>query len=255
MFPVWNVAGAAGLVLVMILLQSYGRRLALRIDTAGDSVQDARTAQGAVFALLGLLLAFTFSGGLERFDNRRRLVVQETNAIGTAWYRIDLLPADRQAVVRQLFREYADNRIKTFNDVSDVNVRRALVSEASTLQRKIWDAVTASADAGGTVSRQLVLLPALNEMFDISTTREAVTYVHPPIVVYFMIAVLACVGAIFSGYGLAGGHSKSWIHRFAFPFVIATALFVIVDIEYPRHGLIRVDAIDQFIIDLRSSMG
>lgn len=254
MYPVLNLAGVAGLVLAMLLLQSYGRRLAIRIDTAGDSVQDARTAQGAVFALLGLLLAFTFSGGLERFDNRRRLVVEETNAIGTAWYRIDLLPADRQPEVRKLFREYTDNRIKTFSDVSDLSVRRTLVGEASALQRKIWDAVMATGDTGGSISRQLMLLPALNAMFDIATTREAVTFVHPPLVVYLMIAALACVGAIFSGYGLAGGHSKSWIHRLAFPIVIATALFVIVDIEYPRHGLIRVDAIDQLMVDLRTSM-
>lgn len=255
MYPVWTLAGAVGLFLAMLALQSYGRRLAERIDTAGESVQDARTAQGAVFALLGLLLAFTFSGGLERFDNRRRLVVEETNAIGTAWYRIDLLPADRQAPMRQLFRDYTDNRIKTFKDVSDVNVRRALVGEASALQRRIWDAVAVGGDAGEPIARQLVLLPALNQMFDISTTREAVTFIHPPIVVYIMIAALACVGAIFSGYGLAGGHSKSWVHRLAFPIVIATALYVIVDIEYPRHGLIRVDAIDQLMVDLRTSMG
>jgi hypothetical protein len=252
---VWNLAGAVGLLLAMVLLQWYGRKLAIRIDVAGDTVQDARTAQGAVFVLLGLLIAFTFSGGLERFDSRRRLVVEETNAIGTAWYRIDLLPADRQAEMRDLFRKYTDNRIQTFRDVSDVNARRTLVAEASALQRRIWDAATAGSDTGTLISRQVVLLPALNSMFDISTTREAVTYLHPPLIIYLMIGALACLGAVFSGYGLSGAQAKSWVHRLAFPIVIATVLFVVVDIEYPRHGLIRVDAIDQLMVDLRNSMG
>jgi hypothetical protein len=70
-----------------------------------------------------------------------------------------------------------------------------------------------------------------------------------------MIAGLAFVGAIFSGYALAGGHSKSWIHRLAFPLVTAATLFVIVDIEYPRHGFIRVDAVDALMTDLRRTMG
>ena len=255
MFPVWNLAAAIGLFVGMLGLQSYGRRLAIRCDSATDDVRDARTAQGAVFALLGLLLAFTFSGALQRFDERRRLVVEEANAIGTAWYRVDVLPHDRQPEVRDLFRQYLDTRIETFRDVSDGSIREANIAKAGALQRKIWDAVVTGGDQSGPSPRHFVLLPALNNMFDITTTREAVTLVHPPIIIYFMIAGLAFVGAIFSGYALAGGHSKSWVHRMAFPAVTAVTLFVIVDIEYPRHGLIRVDAVDYLMTDLRKTMG
>ena len=254
-FPVWNLAGAAALFGGMLVLQAYGRRLALRIDAAADDARDARTAQGAVFALLGLLLAFTFSGALQRFDERRHLVVEEVNAIGTAWYRLDVLPSERQPEVRDLFRQYLDNRIETFRDVSDFGVRTDLVAKAGALQRQIWDAVLAGGDHSGPSTRHFVLIPALNNMFDITTTREAVTLVHPPMVIYFMIAGLAFVGAIFSGYALAGGHSKSWVHRIAFPLVTAVTLFVIVDIEYPRHGFIRVDAVDYLMSDLRKMMG
>lgn len=255
MFPVWNLAAAATLCAGMLALQAYGRRLALRIDAAGEDARDARTAQGAVFALLGLLLAFTFSGSLQRFDERRNLVVEEANAIGTAWLRIDLVPASRQASVRDLFRQYLDIRIEMFRDVSDPAVRTASMTKVSQLQRQIWDAVVTAVDDKGQAPPLNVLAPALNNMFDITTTREAVTLVHPPIVIYFMIAGLAFVGAIFSGYALAGGHSKSWVHRVAFPLVTAATLFVIIDIEYPRHGVIRVDAVDYLMSDLRKTMG
>ena len=112
----------------------------------------------------------------------------------------------------------------------------------------------AGADESAKVASYTVLLPALNEMFDITTTRVAVTQMHPPAVVYGMILVLAAVGAVFSGYAL-GGQERSWVHRLAFPLATAVALFVIIDMEYPRLGLIRVDSMDYLMADLRRMMG
>src|SRR5262249_8868795 len=87
-----------GLLLGMLLFLEIGRRVAIRrlkkdTGTAGEGVG---AVDGAVFALLGLLLAFTFSGASSRFDTRRQLIVEETNDIGTAYLRIDLLPTDLQ---------------------------------------------------------------------------------------------------------------------------------------------------------------
>ena len=70
-----------------------------------------------------------------------------------------------------------------------------------------------------------------------------------------MILVLAAVGSVFSGYGLGGAQQRSWVHRLAFPLATAAALFVIVDMEFPRLGLIRVDAMDYLMADLRKMMG
>lgn len=239
----------------MLALQGYGRRLALRMDPAGVDSRDARTAQAAVFGLLGLLLAFTFSGALQRFDERRHLVVEEANDIGTAWYRIDLLPPARQAGMRDLFRQYMDARIQTYSNVTDPEATSASLAKGEQLQRQIWAAAVAGADEAGKVAPYSVLLPALNEMFDITTTRVAVTQMHPPAVVYAMILVLASVGSVFSGYGLGGAQQRSWVHRLAFPLATAAALFVIVDMEFPRLGLIRVDSMDYLMADLRRMMG
>jgi hypothetical protein len=253
-FLVANLALALALLGGMLALQGYGRRLALRVDPAGDS-RDARAAQGAVFALLGLLLAFTFSGALQRFDERRHLIVEEANDIGTAWYRIDLLPPARQSEMRVLFRQYMDARIQTYSNVTDATATNASLAKGEELQRQIWATAVAGADETGKVAPYSVLLPALNDMFDITTTRTAVTQMHPPAVVYGMILVLAAVGAVFSGYALGGGQQRSWVHRLAFPLATAVALFVIVDMEFPRLGLIRVDAMDYLMNDLRKMMG
>jgi len=253
LFLVGNLALALALVGAMLALQAYGRRLALLVDPASDS-RDARAAQGAVFGLLGLLLAFTFSGALQRFDERRHLVVEEANDIGTAWYRIDLLPAARQTEMRNLFRLYMDTRIQTYSNVTDEAATLASLAKGEQLQRQIWAVAVAGADESAKVAAYTVLLPSLNEMFDITTTRVAVTQMHPPAVVYGMILVLAAVGAVFSGYAL-GGQERSWVHRLAFPLATAVALFVIIDMEFPRLGLIRVDAMDSLLADLRKMMG
>lgn len=253
-FLVGNLALGLALVGAMLALQTYGRRLALRTDPAGDS-RDARTAQAAVFGLLGLLLAFTFSGALQRFDERRHLVVEEANDIGTAWYRIDLLPPARQAEMRDLFRQYMDTRIQTYSNVTDAAATSASLAKGEQLQRQIWRVAVTGADETGKVAAYTVLLPALNEMFDITTTRVAVTQMHPPAVVYGMILVLAAVGAVFSGYALGGGQQRSWVHQVAFPLATAVALFVIIDMEFPRMGFIKVDSMDYLMADLRKMMG
>jgi len=250
-----NLVLALTLLGAMLALQRYGRSLARRIDPVSDDGRDARTAQAAVFGLLGLLLAFTFSGALQRFDDRRQLVREETNAIGTAWYRIDLLPAARQPEMRGLFRQYLDTRIQTYRNITDEAAMRASLAKAEQQQRQIWGVAIAGAEETGKIPAYTILLPALNEMFDITTTRVAATEMHPPAVVYGMIVVLAFVGAVFSGYGLGGAQERSWVHRWAFPLAMATAVFVIIDMEYPRLGLIRMDAIDYLMADLRKMMG
>jgi len=255
MFALWNLLAAVALVIVMLACQAYGRRLATaRGVTAGGEKSSGGTAEAAVFTLLGLLLAFTFSGAASRFDDRRYLVVEETNAIGTAWLRIDLLPADRQADLRDLFRQYLDARIDTYRHVPDEAAVRADMARALALQDRIWQKAAEGADAAGTPQTYTVLLPALNQMIDITTTRTAVTMFHPPPVIYGMVVVFACIGSIFSGWAMAASTTLSWVHRFAFPVVTAITLYVIVDIEYPRLGLIKVDHVDQLFVTLRQSM-
>ena len=98
-----------------MLFLEMGRRFALRRkrEDPEGAEKGLGAVEGAIFGLMGLLIAFTFSGAGERFQHRRDLILQETNDIGTAWMRIDLLPADAQPQMRQLFREYLDARLRT----------------------------------------------------------------------------------------------------------------------------------------------
>lgn len=238
---------------VMLALEHWGNRLAERHRAKGI-VDTGRAAEGAVFAVLSLFLAFTFSGAGNRFDQRRTLVVEEANAIGTAWLRIDLLPADRQPELRDLFRKYVDARIDTYRRVPDMPAVEHANATAMSLQRQIWSASVAAARASGETAPFTVYVASLNPMIDITTTRTAVTRFHPPATVYVMICLLALVGAAFAGYGWGGAKRRSWLHAYGFAAIMAAVIYVTYDLEYPRLGFIRVDAADQALVDLRWSM-
>ena len=246
-----------GLFLGMLLFLEIGRRASLRRlrEDSGAAGEGVGAVDGAVFALLGLLLAFTFSGASARFDTRRQLIVEETNDIGTAYLRLDLLPADLQPALRESFRRYLDARIEVYQKLPDVAAAKESLAKANELQSQIWrQAVVASQAKGAAPAAPILLLPALNAMIDITTTRTMATQMHPPVVVFVMLFGLALAASLLAGFGMTGGKVRSWFHMLGFALVMAIAIYVILDIEYPRLGLIRVDAFDQALIDLRESM-
>jgi len=249
-----------GLFLGMLLFLDIGRRIGARRRAQDPEGAGAGTGavDGAVFALLGLLVAFTFSGAAARFDTRRALIVEEANAIGTAYLRLDVVPASAQPALRDLFRRYVDSRLETyrkFRKLSDLDAAKAELAQSAKLQADIWNqAVAAGRLEGAPPAAAMLLLPALNQMIDITTTRTMAGQIHPPMVIFLMLFGLALASALLAGYGMAGGKSRDWLHMLAFAAVLALAIYVIIDIEYPRLGLIRVDAFDQVLVEVRASM-
>ena len=246
-----------GLFVGMLLCLELGRRFGLRRleeDSTAD-IEGIGAVDGAVFAVLGLLIAFTFSGASARFDARRLLIVEETNNIGTAYLRIDVLPAEAQPALRESFKRYLDNRIETYRKIPDVTAVRASLARGNELQLEIWrQAVAAVRTEGALPAGPWRVLPALDGMNDITTTRTMAAQLHPPRVVFVMLFGLALVASLLAGYGMTGGKLRSRFHMLGFALVMAIAVFVILDIEYPRLGWIRIDAFDQALVDLRESM-
>jgi hypothetical protein len=246
-----------GLLIAMLLATEAGRRIG-RARIAADPEGLAKgvgPAEGAVFGLFGLLLAFSFSGAASRFDERRALITEEANAIGTAWLRLDTLPDDARAPLRDLMRRYVDSRLATYAHSDTEAMSMTHHMESGALQEQIWAlAVAALRRPDVPASAATVTLPALNDVFDIATTRLAAVRTHPPPVVYILLCALALLGAVLVGYNGAGNRSRSLLHDVGYAVTIALAVYVILDLEYPRLGLIRVEQADQLLIDLRRSM-
>jgi hypothetical protein len=137
---------AGGLFVGMLVLVELERRLRRRHHARhGESVGEGLGAiGGAVFGLMGLLLAFTFSGAASRFDHRRELVVEEANAIGSAYLRLDLLPPEHRRILQQRMRDYVDARLALYLAYPDSSRVRAALEQGAAVQREIWNgAVTA----------------------------------------------------------------------------------------------------------------
>ena len=256
-FELRIIALCVGLFLGMLLLAEAGRRIGIAqlARSPGGLTRGADAAEAAVFGLLALLIAFTFSGAASRFDDRRHLVAEEANAIGTAYLRLDLLPGDAQPELRSLFRRYLDTRLATYRNAEDVAATQEKLDAGSALQQEIWArAVRACQQPGVPAPAMTLVLSSLNEMFDITDTRLAATRNHPPQIIFWMLAALSLISALLVGYSTSQNENRSWLHMFVFAAILSLTVYVIIEIEYPRLGLIRVDTADQALLDLHKSM-
>ncbi|MDQ2835648.1 MAG: DUF4239 domain-containing protein [Acidobacteriota bacterium] len=242
-----NYPPAIALLLLpaMLVLVAVGRRLRRR----DGSVAESSSIEAAVFALFGLLLAFTFSGAAGRYDTHRQLVVEEGNDIGTAYLRLDLLPRAAQPELRELFRRYTDSRLHLYDSVA-----LEVSPETAALQHEIWmRCVAASAAPGAGPDAAKLLLPALNAMIDITSTRQNSFSMHPPPVVFFLLFGLSCGAAILAGYGMTSS-GRSWFYMVALALTVTATVYATLEIEYPRQGLIRLRGTDKILVGVRDSM-
>ena len=146
-----------------------------------------------------------------------------------------------------------DSRLATYDKLPDLAAATEL-EHSRRLQREIWrDSVTASRNSGWPFGVNL-LLTSINGMIDITTTRTMATRMHPPGIVYGMLFTAALMAALLAGYNSAGGTTRGWLHAIGLASIVSIALYVIIDIEHPRIGLVRVDSVDEVLRQLRHTM-
>jgi hypothetical protein len=226
-----------------------------RLRSLGEDSQAGLGAiDGAVFALMGLLIAFTFTGAASRFDARRTLITEHANAIGTAWLRLDLLSEPDRGKTQDGFRRYVDAQMEIVHNAGDPEAVRTGVHRLAAIQQEIWTTLMQAVHEDKSLPLAQTVLPPVNEMFDLSTTRLMAAQQHPPLAVFIMLAVLVLVSGLLAGYGMAKSERQSKLHVFGFAAILSFSTYLILDIEFPRLGLVRIDSFDQSIIDLRKSM-
>jgi hypothetical protein len=210
--------------------------------------------EAAVFALLGLLLGFSFAGGASRLDDRRQLIIKEANAIGTAYLRLDLLPAPDQPEMRGLFRKYLDARLGVYDALPDESSSRQQLDLSNKLQEEIWR--KSVEDAGHVPSQDTtrLLLPALNEMMDVATARTIALRTRLPNLIFALLTLVALLSGILAGFAMAKRQTRSRLHMFIYAGVIALTVFAILDLDDPRSGLIRLTRADSALLQLRESI-
>jgi hypothetical protein len=181
-------------------------------------------------------------------------VIEESNAISTAYLRLDLLPSDAQPSLRQYFRDYLEARIDVYQKVPDLKAVHEAQLKAESIQKIIWKTSVDECSKTANTAATMLLLPALNSMFDISSSRMATAFIHQPLSVFIVLIILALVCSLFAGYGMSLGKSRSWVHFIGFTVAFVISIYVIIDMEFPRMGLININSMDYLLTDLRALM-
>jgi hypothetical protein len=129
------------------------------------------------------------------------------------------------------------------------------MANSKKMQEDIWtEAVAATRLPESHPSAGLLLLPALNNMIDVTTTRAMALQVHPPRIIYALLFSLGLICSLLVGFRMSSGQHRSWLHIFGFTVLTVIIVYVLLDVEYPRAGLIRLESADQLLVNLRESM-
>jgi hypothetical protein len=156
--------------------------------------------------------------------------------------------------MRRRFREYLDTRLRAYEKFPDSRASGRELERASQLQQEIWSqAIIASRDdATQNVAR--LLLPALNDMIDVTTARTIALHIHVPPLIFGLSISVALLSGLLAGYHMAKRQARSWLHLLLFAMVISITIYTVLDLDSPRFGLIRLDAADRTLIQLRDSI-
>lgn len=206
--------------------------------------------EASILGLTALLLSFTFNLSATKFEERRKIIIEEANDIGTAILRCDLYPDSVRSNLLKYFRSYLEARIAYYDAGDDEEKIRTSLSIANVDAGNIWKVVASQSFDRNSIIRSGQMIPAVNSMIDIVTTRDDSRIAKVPSVVFLILFVLLMISAFLLGY-----KQKEWrkpIHVYSWTLMVSMTLFLMVELDRPRKGVLNLDGAEQKIVELRS---
>jgi hypothetical protein len=225
------------LSLVFLFLAAHiGDLLRNRVVSLKEDVRDDfGVVLGATLTLLGLLIGFSFSMAVSRYDQRKNYEEAEANAIGTEYVRSDLLPAGDAARVHELLKKYVDQRV-LFYTTRDERRLAKINADTAELQNELWSAVLPGAKAQPTAPLALVV-SGMNDVLNSQGYTQAAWWNRIPIAAWILMVAIAICCNLLIGFGAHRTDRRIFL---ILPVAVSIAFFLISDIDSPRAGSIRV---------------
>lgn len=208
--------------------------------------------EGSLFALLGLILAFTFGMAGSRYDTRRSVIVEEGNVIGTAILRSDLYEDTERQGFKKDFAEYLEARIDVYEAGRDTAALQAANTKAAKYSALLWQRAARLSKISENWVASSQMIPALNQMFDITTTRDAALRARVPDSIIVLLFALSVICSFFAGMLAPTDKKLNWLTVIGFGLLTILVIFVILDLDRPNRGFIRGDKNVRYIVALRS---
>jgi hypothetical protein len=237
------------ILIIIFYLTGFRVRLYFNRKNPDFTEKDLGTIIGTLLGLLGLLLAFTFQMSSSRFDTRRNVIIEEANNIGTAILRADLYPDSTRNLLRSNFKMYVEERISFYNSGMDINQVMYHQLKGDSISKVLWGIVAYDAKINSVMIRTSQMIPAINAMIDITTTRRAAGEATVPDLIMYFLFALCFSTAFLLGYDSKYG-KIDWILVFGLAFMLSFTVYTIIDLDRSRIGLISMDVPHQKIVEL-----
>lgn len=246
--------------IILVLILSYGVNIGRRFGqmqlekTPDHKLEVISVAETSVFGLLGLLIAFTFSGAYDRFETRKVHMLEEVSAFSRAYEYIKLVPKQYQPELQKNVEEYLNLHIQAYNDIPDLDKVATDIEEANAVQERIWNLVVKAEEESSNKAMAQLYLPALSNMFEMADSGINMTRIHPPAIIFFLLIGLAALGAFLVGYNCAESKDKHPIHTLSYVLLTSFIIYLIINIEYPRVGFIRLKYFDSILLEVKENI-
>jgi len=238
------------LFLLMILSSFVGKLLGNHMRNKKDS-EEKSIETSALTALLFFLLAFTFGMSGDRYDSRRKIVIEEANNIGTAILRSDLYPDSSKTLFRRDFKLYVEARISYYQAGADVKEVLKADSLSQEIASRLWKRASTLSKNPANLAATQQMIPALNNMIDIITSRSSGEKAKVPESIILMLFFLAMIIAFYGGYSEGRKGKMDWVVQLGFCLLVSLVILFTLDLDRPRRGFVNLDISNQTIIDLR----
>jgi hypothetical protein len=249
--PVWLVAIVIFFLIIIFNWLGFVFRKKQMRDPSFAEPAGASIIESSLLGLTALLVAFTFSMAASKFEKRREIIVEEANHIGTAILRCDLYPDSIRSLLRADFHQYVEARIASYEVSDDEQKMRTALDTAAFYSGRIWKRVAALAhDEPGNRVRYNQMIPALNNMIDIVATRTEGSKAKVPRLILWVVLLFSLLSAFLSGYGNKAKR-QNFLMIGAFAFMTTVSLYLIMELDRPKQGLINLDVSEQTMLDLR----
>lgn len=243
LYSVDSAAIGVALLVSMGVVIELGYRIGLRKNRSANEAfrSHVNTMAASLLGILALLLGFTLSLALQRFDSRSDAVVDEANAIGTAYLRAQMLPESVREHSRNLLRDYTDQRVEA-GSMAKLNeaAGAALTAKSARTQTELWDQARRSVTVDPNPATSGLFVQALNDVFDQFGKRDASLNRHvPELVLMLLYATFLLAGATIGYSSGVASHRPSFV-TYIMAALILAVVFLILDLDRPRRGLIQV---------------
>jgi len=233
------------IILFTLILLAY--EISFRLGSRKKKVtnQEIKTQtysiQVGIFGLLALLLGFSFNLALQRYDSRNQAVIMESNAIGTALLRTQLLPEPYDTITYNLLQKYVDLRIElSIIDLTKREERTFINRKTDKIQNEIWENTIKLTEIDSRVATTGNFITVLNEVFDARDRRNAIFQQHIPESILFLLFIVFVTGGALMGYSSGLSLRRALIPTIIFTLLIVLIVFIIIDLDRPIRGLITV---------------